>query len=140
VGSGGYRGWAVWNKAGCREDSFQLVGDGSSAYKGRVEVCKNNKWGTVCDDGFKENEGDLVCRKLGFSGVAKLYGDHGKKSNTPDLQPYGRGRKQPVHVTSLECPSSALKLSDCSYEENPKERSDTRNCQHFEDVGLDCNE
>ena len=46
---------------------------------GRLEVYLNGKWGTVCNDGFSQNEADTACRQLGFSsalehGLAPLLG------------------------------------------------------------------
>ena len=49
----------------CFEDSVQLVG-GSSPNEGRVEFCQNDRWGTVCDDGWDRNDARVVCRQLGL--------------------------------------------------------------------------
>ena len=47
---------------------IRLVGAGSSASQGRVEVCYNNQWGTVCSNLWTVNEAIVVCRQLGYYG------------------------------------------------------------------------
>ena len=51
---------------GCTEGDVVLL-EGNSRLEGRVEVCKNNGWGTVCDDGWSKADATVVCRQLGFS-------------------------------------------------------------------------
>ena len=49
--------------------SFQvrLVG-GSSSSEGRVEIKVAGVWGTVCDNNWGDNDANVVCRQLGFTG------------------------------------------------------------------------
>ena len=51
------------------EDRIRLI-NGDSPIEGRLEVCVNGSWGTVCDDDFGLNEGRVACKQLGFSGIS----------------------------------------------------------------------
>ena len=45
---------------------LRLMG-GNTVYEGRVEICQNNEWGTVCDNSWGQAEATVVCRQLGYS-------------------------------------------------------------------------
>ena len=55
--------------AGCVHGDIRLTGTGSgiSSTAGRVEVCLNNQWGTVCDDFWGFFDARVVCRQMGYS-------------------------------------------------------------------------
>jgi deleted-in-malignant-brain-tumors protein 1 len=50
----------------------RLVG-GSNSSSGRVEVCANNVWGTICDEYWNDVDAVVVCRMLNFTGNAYAY-------------------------------------------------------------------
>ena len=56
---------------GCPEGDVRLL-EGSTKLEGRVEICKNNVWGTVCHIGWTVEDARVVCRQLGFSVVGRL--------------------------------------------------------------------
>ena len=51
--------------APCSNGDLRL-GGASIPNEGRVEVCINNEWGTVCDDGWGTPDATVVCRQLGY--------------------------------------------------------------------------
>ena len=54
----------------CTDGEVRLSG-GSVFSEGRVEVCQNQVWGTVCGIGITPREASVVCRQLGYSARGK---------------------------------------------------------------------
>lgn len=53
----------------CPQGNVRLVGDNSTW--GRVELCVNNIWRSVCDDTWTDINARVVCRQLGLPSSCK---------------------------------------------------------------------
>ena len=49
----------------CSDGDIRLVGGGTER-EGRVEVCLDQRWGTVNGDGWSAPDSQVVCRQLGY--------------------------------------------------------------------------
>ena len=90
----------------CENGAVRLVSSegvtGVNVMEGRVEVCWNEAWGTVCDRSWTPNDAQVVCQQLGFLQSGKLI-----KGKNIELN-RGIGWSQKV-VWSITHESSGLK-------------------------------
>ena len=50
----------------CNDGDIRLVGS-TSPLEGRVEMCYEGVWGTVCNSAWHTIDASVVCRQLGYS-------------------------------------------------------------------------
>ena len=120
-----HRGWGKHNcihsqKASVQCSFVRLVNGGAS--DGRVEVCVNGIWGTVCDDSWDINDANVVCRQLGFSSA----------SSAPHGAAYGQG-VGPIWMEGVGCHGGGASLFDCT-----QLGWGIHNCVHGEDASVVC--
>ncbi|KAJ8312553.1 hypothetical protein KUTeg_009926 [Tegillarca granosa] len=97
----------------------RLKGNGNTNYEGRVEVYYNGVWGTICDDGWDNNDANVICRMLGFV--------HGGEPRNDAAFGEGTGS---VLLDQVRCNEGDRNLRDCKYNYT------TSNCSHAEDAGF----
>ncbi|XP_036892195.1 neurotrypsin [Sturnira hondurensis] len=100
---------------------LRLVG-GSSEREGRVELFHAGQWGTVCDDQWDDADAEVVCRQLGFSGVARAW-----------TQAHFGAGAGPVLLDEVRCTGNELSVDQC-----PKSPWGEHDCGHGEDAGVSC--
>ena len=106
-----------------QKDGDVRLENGDTYLEGRVEIFHNGVWGTVCDDRFGEEEGQVVCNSLG----------HGALKTTFPRSAYGQGTGM-IWMDELVCSGDEKSLTECRFG-----GWGAHDCSHAEDVGVECN-
>uniref|UniRef100_A0A8C2ZRD2 Lysyl oxidase homolog n=1 Tax=Cyclopterus lumpus TaxID=8103 RepID=A0A8C2ZRD2_CYCLU len=96
---------------------------GARVGEGRVEVLKDNEWGTVCDDRWNLQSASVVCRELGFGSA--------KEALTGGRMGQGMG---PIYMNEVKCFGQERSIWNCPFKNITSE-----DCQHVEDASVRCN-
>ena len=64
------------------ENGAVRLSEGNVPTEGRVEVCFNGEWGTVCDNNWTGPDGEVVCRQLGYPTYGRYLLAHTSASPT----------------------------------------------------------
>ncbi|NXL53169.1 DMBT1 protein, partial [Podilymbus podiceps] len=96
--------------------------DGPGRCAGRVEVFHNEKWGTVCDDGWDFVDAKVVCRQL----------DCGVVVSAPRRAHFGQGQG-PIWMDNVHCLGTEDALSECR-----TKGWGIHGCKHKEDSSVVC--
>ena len=107
----------------CTDGDIRLV-DGAAEFEGRVEVCLNGRWGTICDDSWDKEEAQVACKQLGYSNF---------QDSIPFTNAYFGQGIAPIHLDDLNCTGSESTLSECAHS-----GVGIHNCAHHEDAGVLC--
>uniref|UniRef100_A0A3Q2P9F2 Neurotrypsin n=1 Tax=Fundulus heteroclitus TaxID=8078 RepID=A0A3Q2P9F2_FUNHE len=105
----------------CSGPPLRLVGS-EEDFEGRVEVFHAGRWGSICDDQWDDRDAEVVCRQLGYGGVAKAW----------SWAHFGQG-SGPILLDAVKCTGNELFLDQC-----PHGDWEQHNCDHMEDAGVSC--
>merc|ERR1712002_507097 len=116
----------------------RLINNGVMGGKsGRLEVYVGGFWGTVCDDYRSiddanqpdDNVAQVVCRMLSFAG--------GRTINNGG-QRFGEFDGAPIAWGNVQCQGSEADISECRMTWFGKDPTNTNDCDHSEDIGIEC--
>ena len=131
----------------CSNGDVRLV-NGRNILEGRVEICINRVWGTVCSEAFTIDEAKVTCRSLGMIAGDLLLVNIMFQTLLESVCPYtdsesavarvnaafGEGTG-PIFLSLLDCEGSEKGLLDC----NKKAGGiGIARCSHSEDAGVVC--
>ena len=108
----------------CTTGDVRLVSE-ISPIEGRLEICINNAWGTVCRDSFSRDDAKVACRQLGSITDPQQTAEVIVDSNLN----IGTG---PIFLTDLECEGEERNLLNCGLPVY------LHSCNHNKDVGVKC--
>lgn len=122
--------------------------NGNHSLEGRIEVCINRAWGTVCSEAFTASEANVVCQGLNFTSGKFIYVIilffRSPLSSYVDTQSpvarvnaaFGKG-VGPIYLNRLDCLGSESGLLDCDSQYGRSVLGVVQ-CTHAQDAGVVC--
>ena len=137
----GYNYAANTEYSSCTSGDVRLSG-GTVPHHGRVEICVNNAWGTVCDRFWDTTDGNIVCRQLGYqnsgssaicciSVSVEFSGIH--VGSTPRHSSFFGVGSLPVLLGGLRCTGSEDSLIECVRDDQV-----LPGCSYLNIAGVEC--
>ena len=129
------------NTIDCGDGDIRLVAV-SNPLEGRVEVCYDGVWGTVCSNGWDVPDAVVACRQLGYHRSGK---HHYIPRNTKFIVIFLAGATVrfvstvgpgtgPILLENVGCTGTESRLFDC-----PNSGLEVNTCTHADnDVGVTC--
>lgn len=103
-------------------DQMVRLADGGRESEGRVEVFHNGEWGTVCDDHWDIDDGDVVCKMLNYSRALRA----------PKQAFFGQGNGK-IWLGNVKCRGNETGLLQCGHQ-----GWNVDHCDHHEDASVIC--
>lgn len=129
--------------AACENGTVRLYSESGSYFRryGRVQVCVNNVWGTVCDHFWDDLDASVVCRMLGYSPHGRMQRRNNNSHVTcmyhysgasALINSYTEGTWY-VHIRDLNCTGNESSIWDC-----PMNGLSDYSCNHYDDASVIC--
>ena len=141
--------YIVVNISECASGDVRLVN--GTGLSGRVEICFNGVWGTVCDDQWDNVDARVVCRQLDLPSECEIHMDrqsweyyicahrvcrhvvyYATAATAVGSAYFGQGTG-PIYLDGVGCRGSESQLEDC-----PHNGVGFHDCSHYEDAGVFC--
>jgi len=92
---------------------------------GFVEVYANGQWGTICDDGWDDNDAAVICRMIGFSESGAVATNHSAGGSGNGL----------ILLDHVNCTGTEQHVVDCGISADNWAH---HTCSHKQDAGVNC--
>ena len=125
----------------CQNGDIRLVRISDRNTEGRIEICANGTWGTVCNNQFHTLAAQVACKQLGFLKIGTVI--YTAWTNIliviscyifkgAEVISVAAGQGQ-ILLSTVQCDGTESRLTNCSTAEVVE-----GSCTHADDVGVRC--